>query len=320
MSTALRNHPASRRWLVAVATAAICVLQGAALFAFDSTARGPVLGTDGLEYVRYASNLAERGVFSNAAGNPIDPSVERTPGFPAFIAFVRLISASPVVFRVAQLILLFGLAILIYRLAISMSGRVEAAVAAFITCTYLPFVWNVRYHQTELLSGLLLIATILLARRACAERSLRLLGGLCAAMAYVRPNFAVVAVPLIVLVMHSWHGRPTDRVKSGGVVVLTLALTLAPWTVRNLHVSGDVVPLGSNSGASLLASAYQYDDQLSLRFERQEFLDFGARIREFRLQVIQWPSADSPAKPDLERLTLLRSQIWRASRWPPTTS
>src|SRR5437588_13131929 len=82
-------------------------LMAAALLAAEAvaillTTSDHILGVDGIYYARYAKNLVDHGAFSLSASPPWEPSAYRTPGYPLFLAALRLIGGNSVlIVRVA---------------------------------------------------------------------------------------------------------------------------------------------------------------------------------------------------------------------------
>src|SRR5205823_7654658 len=60
--------------------------------------RHSVIGAaDARQYELYGRNLIDHGVFSSAADPPYSPGVFRTPGYPAFLAALRLVGGDSLV-------------------------------------------------------------------------------------------------------------------------------------------------------------------------------------------------------------------------------
>jgi 4-amino-4-deoxy-L-arabinose transferase-like glycosyltransferase len=273
-ASALRTR---RFWLLC---AGILVLEAAAVLGLSAEGRHQILGGDGPEYDRYARNLVRHGAYSDALASPYDPSVFRTPGYPLFLAGLRLVGdGSLLVVRCAQFLLVGAIAWLVFLLGRTVADETVGRVAALLSIVYLPFLWLARMHLTEVLATTLATAVVVLlvrgARRVPGPRPgyYALVGVATGVLALVRPAFALVAVP-IALGLIVWPGagvpRRTGLVRAA-VVVVAVLVPLAPWTARNHSVADRFIPLGANGGAPLFISAHQWKGSLSLKFTARDW-------------------------------------------------
>jgi 4-amino-4-deoxy-L-arabinose transferase-like glycosyltransferase len=231
-----------------------------------------VLGGDGPEYQRYARNLVSHGAFSNAPNEPFSPSVFRTPGYPLFLALFRLVApGSLLLVRIAQFALLGLTALLVYRVALTLTTR-RAALASAIGCaTFLPLVWLATYHLTEILATFLAVGVVLLFLKARAgpTRSGTLgryaaVGLATGALSLVRPEDALLIAPIAVALFISDRAAARiSRVRNVAILLAGFALVIAPWTIRNAIVAHSFIPLSANSGQSLYISSQQYAGRIS---------------------------------------------------------
>lgn len=253
----------------AVAAGLILVAAAALIIPFSGN---HIIGVDGIGYERYAKNLVDHSVFSPAASAPFEPSIYRTPGYPLFLAALRLIGGgSVVIVRIAQFLLLGVLAWLVYGIAHQLGDRRTARIAALMCVTYLPFLWIARMHLTETLTAVLLTATVLLLMRRGADvRPWRhaAIGALIACTALVRPVYAIAIVPIALGILIWREGAPPRQVAVRlGAMGAAFVLVLVPWTVRNLNLTHQFRPFGvGGGGTSLLASAMQYQGTLGYQF------------------------------------------------------
>lgn len=235
-----------------------------------------IIGADGVQYAQYARNLVDHGAYSDSSGPPYAPSVYRTPGYPFFLAGLRLIGGdSVVIVRVAQFLLLLVIVWLVYRIALELAGRRPARIAALLCVTYLPFLWLARTHLTEILAGTLLTAVVLLlvqARRDPKVRRFGAIGVLVALAALVRPGYAFAIAPIVLGVV-LWRGSLPMRGAVGRalVSVLVFVVALTPWTIRNLGLTHQIRPFGvGGGGLSLFASSQQYEGTAGYRWDGAE--------------------------------------------------
>jgi tetratricopeptide (TPR) repeat protein len=179
----------------------------------------------------------------------------RPPGYPWLLAAVyRASGGSYLAPRLLQCALGLLSVVLAWELARRAFGQVEGLLAA----AGLALHWVVVYFETELQATsvvicLLLVGLLLLARWATAPRAAPALaaGVVLGAAALVRPN--ALFVMLAALLWMLWVARRRGvraRAAAFGLVVATLA-ALAPATVRNALVAGDLVLVSSNAGINL---------------------------------------------------------------------
>ena len=249
---------------------AILGLECLAVLAFGTDPHH-ILGGDGPEYRRYATNLVEHGVFSRADAPPYEPSVYRTPGYPVFLAGVQIAAGdSLLVFRLVQFALLGVLATIVWAIARRVADVRTGQIAALLCLTYLPFLWLTRFHLTEIVASVLVASIVLLLLHAARLWQYVLVGVLLGVTGLVRPIFALAVVPIfaaIVLMPSAARGRALSQ---AAAVLLGLVVALTPWTIRNHALTGDVMPFGGGGGISLLASAMQYQGTIGYRFDRAE--------------------------------------------------
>jgi 4-amino-4-deoxy-L-arabinose transferase-like glycosyltransferase len=260
--------------------ALIVGLEAAACLLLSVEGRHHVLGAiDAVLYDRYAHNLVDHGVFSQAGAAPFSPSVFRTPGYPAFLTLLNLVSGSSLVFvRVVQFALVGITGLLVYQAAARVSGPIVGRISALICVTYLPLLWFAREHLTDILATTLVAAIVLLLVQAMlpeAKRNLvrfAVIGILVAAASLVRPEIAL-SVALLAACVIVWPGAMSRgaAAKGAGVMLVAFVVALAPWAIRNYSVTDRFVPLGTASGGSLYASALQWNGTISPAFTLADF-------------------------------------------------
>lgn len=258
---------------------ALLAVETAAILALSVEGRHAPLSPDGVVYDRFAYNLVHHGAFSAATAAPFEPSVYRTPGYPLFLAALKLIGGdSLLLVRVVQFLLLGLTAVLVYAAACRLFDVATARVAALLTVTYLPLLWIARQHLTETLTSLLLTAIVVLLLIGRRGWHFAAVGALLGCTTMVRPVFAFAVVPIL-LGMLIWPqtGR-REAAKHAALVVAAFCVLLVPWTVRNLNVTDRLSPLGGGGGGtSLLASAMQYKNLIQYRFDAAELHVLDAR-------------------------------------------
>jgi 4-amino-4-deoxy-L-arabinose transferase-like glycosyltransferase len=234
---------------------------------FLPTSQVQTFGGDGAEYQRLASNLLHHGVFSEALTGPYYPSVVRSPGYPAFLALIEWLGAShTVAIQAAQFGVVASLAVVVGLIGRETAGHTVGTLSAVLCATYLPFLGFATRFLTEDLGSFCLAVMILLLLIALrSDRALAYAGaGLAlAALAYIRPEFILLAVPVAVILVARRTGSPwrsVDRWSRGLAFAGLFIAVLVPWTIRNAALTnGRLLPMAATSGSDLLASAEQYD-------------------------------------------------------------
>jgi 4-amino-4-deoxy-L-arabinose transferase-like glycosyltransferase len=221
---------------------------------------------DGAEYQRYAFNLLHHGVFSESPVAPYYPGVVRSPGYPAFLALLELIGGRhAVLVQAVQFGLIAAMAILVGLVGREVAGSAVGNVAALLCATYLPFLGLATVFLTEVLTGCLLTAVVLLLLRARRTEGLWIyaaIGLVLAVATYIRPDSALLAAPigLILVFSRSVSPRAATRWTAGVIFAAAMVIPLVPWVARDASVTGGkLVPLEAESGVSLLASADEYN-------------------------------------------------------------
>lgn len=206
----------------------------------DSTYHFPVYGQDGPRYALLADGLVTHHVFSIDGKTP---EVFRTPGYPALLAFSKLMSGGFVLasfiviilsgflavltFWIARRFLLPRLAILA-ALAFSLSpGAVFHAIGTFgeipftfflVLSVWLSFFKQERNYKTILASGLSL-----------------------GMAALIRPVALYYLFFLLPFLFYQWHKEGNvwkNTVKSLAILIIGFLVTTGPWMLRNKVVGG----------------------------------------------------------------------------------
>lgn len=204
----------------------------------------------------WARSLAfggERADVWRAHGFDEEPYL-RPPGYPFLLAAVyRLSGGSPTAAVVVQM----GLGLVSIALAWAIArrfGGIAALLAGGVMATHWAFVFfEGELHAPPLLIALQLGLVLALLRAAASGGRVAALGAgaLLGLGALTRPNVLaelVVVLPWIALAARR-RGRPA--LAPAALVALGTALAIAPVTVRNFRVSGELVPITSNLGVNL---------------------------------------------------------------------
>jgi 4-amino-4-deoxy-L-arabinose transferase-like glycosyltransferase len=221
---------------------------------------------------RYATNLVDHGVYSMQEAPPYAPSMYRPPGYPVFLAILRVAGGdSLLLVRVVQFMLLGVLAFLVYAITHRLSDRRTARLSALLCLTYLPFVWLARMHMSEVLATVSVTLTVFTLMRAQTLRQYLLVGALLGGTGLVRPVFALAAGPILIGIFLSSRLTSTRTAATqAAAVALGMAVALAPWTIRNYALSESFVPFGGGGGIAALASAMQYDGTVGYSLDKTD--------------------------------------------------
>lgn len=245
----------------------------------------PILGHDGIAYDHLASNLVQHGSYSSAVAAPFYPNVTRMPGYPMFLAFFYVISLrSLILVRIAQFILVAAMACLVYGIASQLSSVRTARISALLCATYLPFLWLASYQLTEVLTSFLVTLLVFLLVRAMTRPVSAgfwvCVGLTLAAATYVRPEVAALGILVAVSVLLAGRSGYIARSWSASAIVLvTMALALAPWAVRNISLTDSFTPFGTSAGRDLFTSAEQYSGTVSNTLPVDEWKRHSAHIK-----------------------------------------
>jgi 4-amino-4-deoxy-L-arabinose transferase-like glycosyltransferase len=263
--------------LILVALEAVVFLVGL------GTDNAPIGGGDAPDYNQLAHNLLLHGTYSSAVSRPFLQNIVRAPGYPVVLLIfyflaIHLGVGELLMVRMCQFAMVAITAWLVYALGRELGEERAARIAGLLTASYLPLLGLASYELTEVATCLLTTLAVLLLVRAMRrpQGSLATVCGLgltLAALTYVRPDFAPIAVIVVIALLLSgrsaWRSR--ERWIRPALVAAIFIAALTPWTIRNYDVTGKLVFVSAASGASLLASADQYAGTLSYAMTSADF-------------------------------------------------
>jgi hypothetical protein len=204
------------------------------------------------------------------------PAVARGPVYPYFIHLVYRVAGTPVMrrtpetwtrdwdrVRMAQCGVHALTALLVVALVLALwPGAFWPAVAAGVIQALGPYSL---YYTRELLSEtvtafLATLAVLLTVRAFAAERLHRwvLAGAALGLTALARPEY--VAAPVVVAAYAAWTRRSRGRaaLRGAAALVIAAACVVAPWTLRNLRVSGHAIPVAEGGvGSNLYVGTFE---------------------------------------------------------------
>lgn len=211
---------------------------------------GDYLWDDSASYLSTADNLREHHVFSRSDGPPFSPEIFRTPGYPAFLAFLHELGMASLYWVTFWQELIYGLSVfLFYRYGKPFFGEKLARIGVIFLLLepgglsipktimsdtlFLPFFFG----------GLFAIGYYL---RFTNWRYLALSGVLMGVAAYIRP--AILYFPAVVaLILVIFDYRTAKRWLHVAVLLIAVTVVISPWLLRNYYHYGKLVMSSSQS-------------------------------------------------------------------------
>jgi 4-amino-4-deoxy-L-arabinose transferase-like glycosyltransferase len=229
--------------------------------------RAPVY--DAAAYARVAANL-EKGDGFTLGPTATQPATNYSPGLPLLAASLyKLTGGTHERFARIVLALIGSLAILFtYLIARRLSGPLAGLIGAAAMAVYPALLEYQGMLMSEPLAATLLSGAVLSmlwadgagpgipARGSYRERWL-VPGLLLGALALTRPEYMAISLPVAVVVF-ARRGRESWRPCLGqaAIMILGLALVIAPWAVRNAVALDRFVPISTGGGQVLFAGSY----------------------------------------------------------------
>ncbi len=277
-----RRDGAGWTWRLAAPVAAAAALRLALLATtLARTGTAVIASGDTASYLEPGRNLLLHGRFFTG----ILPEIDRTPGYPLFLAVASLPGTAAA--ALAQVILSAFSAVLVWRLAraVFAEERIALMAAWLFAFAPLPVIFSVRLLPETLFLALLLLSLERLAifLRGRRLRTLAAAGVWLAAATFVRPvsYFLPIALALGLLVA-LWRvpglpprqqrpvaGDPSKRWKAPAVLLLSVLPWLAAWQARNWLETG----FGGFSSIAARNLYFYQAAEVEARVEHRPFLD-----------------------------------------------
>jgi 4-amino-4-deoxy-L-arabinose transferase-like glycosyltransferase len=220
--------------------------------------RSPVY--DAAAYAHIAANL-ERGDGFTLGPTATQPATNYSPGLPLLTAGLYRLSGG-VHERFARLVLalLGSLAVLFaYLIGRRLAGPWAGVVGAATVAIYPALLEYQGMLMSEPLAATLLSGAVLAMLWADGPSPARWLapGLLLGALALTRPEYLAIAVPIAVVVFaRGGRARWKAGLAQAAIMLIGLALVVAPWTIRNEVAMGRFVPISTGGGQVLFAGGY----------------------------------------------------------------
>ena len=209
----------------------------------------------GYECETIADNLlAGRGYSLDIFG----PTVPTAHQYPLYCFFVyghfAALGKSYLWVEVTQAVLSAASCVLLYVLGSAQLGRVTGALAAIACAVYPIYIYWVARAQALSVEIFLLLAVLVLLERAQEKDRPRdwLLTGFVFGLACLSKALYLVFLPGLLLWGMLWRRMSLSATARAAVlVVVAMAVPIAPWVARNVHVLGGFVLISSNTGYNL---------------------------------------------------------------------
>jgi MFS family permease len=217
-------------------------------------------GNDALAYERIARSLYEDGRY----GTPqMKSPSDWSPGAPLFYAGVYFLrgAADPEAARIAVAVLGAGMVLLVYLLGRRFGGPLAGLFASLLAAIYPVFIDNTGQLLSEPIAAFTLAAAALAFFWASdRQRTWAWIvpGLLLGATALTRPEYLPFGalLGLVVLVRVGLRRGWARGFGSAALLVVSFALALAPWTIRNYVVLDRFVPVTTGGGKALFVATY----------------------------------------------------------------
>jgi 4-amino-4-deoxy-L-arabinose transferase-like glycosyltransferase len=222
---------------LALAGAVYCVGLGPELRFYDER-----------DYLTLADNLADKGRFSF---DGVHPTAGRPPAWPVFLAGLRAAGLSVEMLRMVNIGLYIGCVVLLYRMLKRSHSGTVGFTAALLCGFYALFFYTSATLYPQMFQAFLLLGFItLLFEAGAASGRRRVVAGVCAGVLILTVPVLIAVLPLLVVLA---PGSRRDRVVTGGVVALVVAVMVGGWTVRNYQAFGSLIsspPTGGTTSCS----------------------------------------------------------------------
>ena len=202
-----------------------------------------------------------------AAGQPFD-TTDVPWGYAYYLAFFYVVFGHhPWIPLVAQAILNASVPLLLYRLVLPLANRQTAVASAALAGV---FSFNTIYASTQssdAVCTVLVLASLVLfdrGRRTHAVAAFVVSGFLAGLAPQFRPNL-ILLPPLLALLYVVVGGLDTRKLRESVAYGLLFALALAPWTIRNFRLTGELMPTSSHGGYQLWLGTLEIGDYLERR-------------------------------------------------------
>jgi 4-amino-4-deoxy-L-arabinose transferase-like glycosyltransferase len=202
----------------------------------------------------------------------------RAPLYPMFVGAIYFVFGEhEVLVQLAQCLLLAGICLLVRDIAIRVYDSPRAGLLAGLACALHPsFLRYVPDFHLEVLLTFLVTLMVWTSVRFAQESTPKraVIFGVATALATLTKAVTLV-YPAVFALFWLWERRGKLRAPVGqlatlvlplALVFVSLAVTISPWTLRNYHVSGKLVPVSTGvSDAFLRGLVFSKTEYITLR-------------------------------------------------------
>jgi hypothetical protein len=204
---------------------------------------------DEIDYHQLAKTLVHKHEFAASSGRI---TLFRPPGYAFTLAAIYEVTESPLVAKLLNCLVLAGTCYLLMRL----SRRIFPAypvLAPYLVLFYPVFLYAASTLYPQTIGGLLLLASILLlSGPELGWRRLVGAGVIYGALCLAIPSFLYITPFLLAYLLFGRQRASKWTVASCAIFGAAMAITLAPWTIRNSIEFHAFVPVSANGGFNLV--------------------------------------------------------------------
>ncbi|MBK8750303.1 MAG: glycosyltransferase family 39 protein [Candidatus Competibacteraceae bacterium] len=215
-------------------------------------ANGAHLLSDGQTYFGLAGQLLEQGTYRDPRG----ALAYWPPGYPLFlIPFYWITNGNPLAVGIANLLLYGTTLVVVVLIARRLAGECAGRVVALLIAVWPNLILMIGIASKEAVLALLLPLALLIAYPLSESNTSKIrnwvryiaAGTLLGFAMLVQPSFMLLPVAFFLAEWLSGNaiGKATVRV---ALLMVGMIIVVSPWTMRNIQVLGQVIPVSTNGG------------------------------------------------------------------------
>lgn len=215
-------------------------------------ANGAHLLSDGQTYFGLAGQLLDQGTYRDPRGD----LAYWPPGYPLFlIPFYWITNGNPIAVGIVNLLLYGSTLVVSVLIARRLAGDLAGRVVALLIAVWPNLILMIGIASKELVLALLLPLALLVAypiseaSKSKIKNWVRYItaGTLLGFAMLVQPSFMLLPVAFFLAEWLSGNsiGKATVR---AALLMVGMMIVVSPWTMRNIQVLGQVIPVSTNGG------------------------------------------------------------------------
>ena len=233
---------------------------------FISMDSGHIIESDEIEHDRLGLSLAEGKGYVSTDGKP---TAFRPPFYAVFLAMVyKVFGHSYAAIRIIQIFLSSATVVFFYIIALKLFGRPAALLTGVLASIYMPFVVSSMLLYNETLFNFLLALICVIVVSAGTElgflRAVSL--GLLAALLTITKSTGILMPAILVITYYlniPFASKARNRFMVNAIAMaLVFCSILAPWTARNYHLFGKMIPVSTNAGINMYVGIRPVDGKI----------------------------------------------------------